>query len=60
MSNVGKKNVLFIFGAGISSASSPNPEEPICTDTITKEIFTKKLKLHSDQSFFCEKRINHH
>ena len=53
MTNGGKKNVLFIFGAGISSASCPRSGEAISTDTITKEIFTKKLKLHTDQSFYC-------
>ena len=52
MTNGGKKNVLFIFGAGISSASCPKPGEPISTDAITKAIFTKKLKLSSGQLFY--------
>ena len=51
MTNGGIKNVLFIFGAGISLASCPKPREPISTDAITKAIFTKKLKLSSDQWF---------
>ena len=55
MANGGKKNVLFIFGAGISLASCPNPGEPISTDTITKAIFTDRLQKNSEQWFDPEK-----
>ncbi len=55
MTNGGKKNVLFIFGAGISLASRPKFGEPISTDTITKAIFTDKLQKNRAQWFDPER-----
>ena len=50
MTNGGKKNVLFLFGAGISLASHNTNGEPvsISTDKITKAIFTEKLLYNSE------------
>ena len=53
MTNDKNKNILFLFGAGISLASQNKDEETvsISTDKITKAIFTEKLQINSAQWF---------
>ena len=60
MTNGGKKNVLFIFGAGISLASHNTNGEPvsISTDKITKAIFTEKLQLDYSEWFYPPEENN--
>ena len=52
MTNDGNKNVLFLFGAGISSDSHNEYGKTVCTDTTTKAIFTEKLQKDSEQWFY--------
>ncbi len=51
-----RRQVLFIFGAGISLASTPPDLEPITTDMITRKVLSKKLSLHRCGKFVepCE------
>ena len=53
MTNDKNKNILFLFGAGISLASHNKDGETvsISTDKITKAIFTEKLQINSAQWF---------
>ena len=53
MTNDKNKNILFLFGAGISLASHNKDGETvsISTNTITKAIFTEKLQKNSAQWF---------